>query len=205
MIATDNATTVQYPPRLEEAFRLLRNGRHICRDDVHVFRDLKQNQEMYAQLFSALGFELCYHNRDFFYFKGSNRFRTKGLEQATLFVLILFQHLEDTKFQSDNRRQWQSTLLSQPFKINELPHFKTNARRKMMQDAGVSKDNFRKQVIDTLKRLGMIEMLAPDIFQFRSPVYRFIDMCVEFSERKEMSPAEVAVSTRETTEAEDTE
>lgn len=33
-----------------------------------------------------LGFELCYHNRDFFYFKGSNRFRTKGLEQATLFV-----------------------------------------------------------------------------------------------------------------------
>lgn len=74
-----------------------------------------------------------------------------------------------------------------------------------MQDAGISKDNFRKQVIDTLKRLGMIEMLAPDIFQFRSPVYRFIDMCVEFSERKEMSPAEVAVSTRETTEAEDTE
>lgn len=75
-----------------------------------------------------------------------------------------------------------------------------------MQDAGVSKDNFRKQVVDTLKRLGMIEMLAPDIFQFRSPVYRFIDMCVEFSERKEMSPGEVAVNAAgEAAESEDAE
>ena len=198
------AQEIQYPPKLEEAFRLLKTGRHICRDDGHVFGDLKQHREMYSQLFSALGFELCYHNRDFFYFKGDNRFRTKGLEQVTLFVLILFQYLEDTKFQSDNHRQWQSTLLGKLFKINELPHFATNARRRMMQDAGVNKDNFRKQVIDTLKRLGMIEMLDQNIFQFRSPVYRFIDMCIEFSEREEMTPESLGSSTsKQASEAED--
>lgn len=182
------ATTNQFPPKLEEAFRLLKRGRHICRDDVHVFRDLKEHQESYQQLFEALGFHLCYHNQDFFYFKGDNRFRTKGLEQATLFVLILFQYLEDNKLQSQHR-QWQKKLLVQPFKISELPHFATNARRRMMMDAGVNEENFRKQIIDTLKRLGMIEMIDSSTFQFRSPVYRFIDMCIEFSQREEMSPA----------------
>lgn len=181
-------TTNKFPPKLEEAFRQLKSGRHVCRDDVHVFRDLKEHQESYEQIFKALGFNLCYHNRDFFFFNGDNRFRTRGLEQATLFILILFQHLEDNKFQGQ-RRQWQKTLLSQPFKINELPHFATNARRRMMMDSGVSKENFRKQVIDTLKRLGMIEMIDQNVFQFRSPVYRFIDMCIEFSQREEMSPS----------------
>ena len=128
--------TNEYPPKLEEAFRLLKRGRHICRDDIHVFRDLKQHQETYEQLFRALGFELIYHSHDFFYFQGDNHYRTKGLEQATLFVLILFQDLEDKKFQT-HQRQWQKTLLTRPFNVSELPHFATTQRRRMMSDAGI--------------------------------------------------------------------
>lgn len=187
MITTKNKMANPFPPKLEETFRQLKSGRHICRDDIHIFRDLKEHQDEYTKLFEALGYELCYHNRDFYYFKGDNRFRSRGLEQAALFILILFQHLEDNKFQSDNR-QWQKTFLSRPFKISELPHFATNARRQMMMDAGVNKDNFRKQVVDTLKRLGMIEMIDANIFQFRSPVYRFVDMCIEFSQREQIVP-----------------
>ena len=185
--------TNEYPPKLEEAFRLLKRGRHICRDDIRVYRDLKQHQETYEQLFRALGFELIYHSRDFFYFEGSNHYRTKRLEQATLFVLILFQDLEDKKLQTQ-QRQWQKTLLNRHFKISELPHFATTKRRQVMSDAGIRKETLQKQVLDTLKKIGMLEMVGPNQFLFRSPIFRMIDLCVEFAEREDMTPSDAADS-----------
>ncbi len=172
------------PPHLAEAFRLLRRGRHICRDNVRVFRDLKQHRENYTMIFAALGYDLHYHPQDFFFLSGEHSLTTKSLQAAALFVFILFQDLEDKKFQSETR-QWQATLTTRSFTISELPHFATGLRRRMMTNVGVDEDNLR-DVISTLRKLGMLEMLSSGTFQFRSPIYRFIDLCLEMAERDDL-------------------
>ena len=170
------------PPKLAEAFRLLRRGKHICRDDVQVYRDLKENKDRYLSIFQALGYELEHHPQDFFYLTGESVLKTKALQAAALFVLILFQDLEEKKFQTE-MRQWQKTLTTRIFRLADMPHFATTERRRMMTTIGVDQ-NGMKDVLRTLKQIGMLEWIESDKFQFRSPVYRFVDLCMQMAERE---------------------
>ncbi len=65
------------------------------------------------------------------------------MRAALVFLLILFQDLDEKKFQSDERA-WERTLLRRTFRIAELPHFHTAQRRAMMSavdvdEAGLSR------------------------------------------------------------------
>ena len=169
------------PKRLADAFRLLRQGRHVCRDDGAVFRDLERHEDRYREIFQALGFRLDAHDRGFFYFQGESRLPTARLQAITLFVLILFQDLDEKRSQEPDRA-WENTLTSRIFNVNELPHFATAARRDLMQDAGVTRGNLSEKVLRVLRQQGMLEMRGPGRFRFRVPVYRFVDLCLKFAE-----------------------
>lgn len=172
---------VDLPARLAEVFRSLRSGKHISRDDVADYRDLDRNEEMYRALFSGLGYELVHHGQGFYYFKGSNQLSTQRMQAIALFVLILFQDLEDKKFQ-DADRAWERKLLLRAFAINELPHFQTTQRRSMLLTVGVTPESLQEKVLRPMARYGMLEMTGPEHFQFRSPIYRFVDVCMKFAE-----------------------
>ncbi len=171
------------PERLAEVFRSLRTGRHICRDDVADYRDLDRNEERYRALFQGLGYELVHHGQGFYYFKGGNYLSTQRLQAITLFMLILFQDLEDKKFQEADRA-WERKLLTRVFSVNELPHFQTSQRRSMLFTVGVTSDTLHDKVLRPMVRYGMLEMTASDRFQFRSPVYRFVDLCMRFADEE---------------------
>jgi hypothetical protein len=174
-------TTVELPVRLAEVFRSLRNGKHICRDDVVDYRDLDRNEEQYCALFAGLGYELVHHGQGFYYFKGGNQLSTQRLQAITLFMLILFQDLEDRKFQEADR-VWERTLLTRLFGVNELPHFQTAQRRSMLLTVGVTPETLYDKVLRPMARYGLLEMTGADRFQFRSPIYRFVDLCMKFAD-----------------------
>lgn len=173
--------TVDLPARLAEVFRSLRSGKHISRDDVADYRDLDRNEELYRALFAGLGYELVHHGQGFYYFKGSNQLSTQRMQAIAIFVLILFQDLEDKKFQ-DADRAWERKLLLRAFAINELPHFQTAQRRSMLLTVGVTPETLHEKVLRPMARYGMLEMTGPEHFQFRSPIYRFVDVCMKFAE-----------------------
>lgn len=144
------------------------------------FRDLDRNEEQYRALFQGLGYELVHHGQGFYYFRGGNSLTTQRLRAVTLFTLILFQDLEDKKFQEANRA-WERMLLTRVFGINELPHFETPQRRSLMFHVGVTPETLHEKVLRPMARLGMLEMIGSEQFQFRSPIYRFVDLCMQFA------------------------
>lgn len=161
-------------------FRLLRNGRHLCGDDGADYRDLHCNEDNYRLVFAALGYELVSHGQGFYYFKGSNYLPTKRLKAIALFMFILFQDLEDKKFQEADRA-WERKLLMRTFKIAELPHFATSQRRSMLQAVGVEENSLNDNVLRPMERLGMLAMTAKGAFEFRAPIYRFVELCIQFA------------------------
>jgi len=168
------------PERLADVFRSLRSAKHICRDDGADYRDLDRNEEQYRVLFQALGYELVHHGQGFYYFKGSNYLSTQRLQAITLFTLILFQDLEDKKFQ-EAERAWERKLLTRILNVNELPHFETSQRRSMLFTVGVTPETLHEKVLRPMARYGMLEMIGSEQFQFRSPIYRFVDLCMQFA------------------------
>ena len=173
--------TVSLPARLAVVFRSLRNGKHICRDDIAEYRDLERNEELYRALFLGLGYELVHHGQGFYYFKGDNNLSSQRLQAISLFVLILFQDLEDKKFQESDGA-WERRLLTRSFATNELPHFQTPQRRNLMFAVGVTADTLHERILRPLVRYGLSEMVGTEQFRFRSPIYRFVDVCMQFAE-----------------------
>lgn len=94
---------------------------------------LGARREEYRAAFAALGYQLIHHDQGFFYFTGESTLRSQRLRAVTLFLLILFQDLEDRKF-THPERSWERTLLDRRFVIHDLPHFGT-AQRRVMMDA----------------------------------------------------------------------
>lgn len=170
------------PAKLAEVFRLLRSGKHICREDVNEYRDLERNEDVYRVLFNGLGYELVHHGQGFYYFKGGNTLSTQRLQGITLFVLILFQDLDDRKFQ-DSNRSWERKLLARDFRVSELPHFQTPNRRNLLYNLGVTPDSLQEKVLRPMARYGMLVLSGSDSFRFRPPIYRFVDLCMQFAEQ----------------------
>ena len=175
-------TAEALPKRLAEVFRLLRTGHHICVEDGAVYRDLENDEERYELVLAGLGYELVHHAQGFYYLKGGPALTSKRLQAITFFLLVLFQDLEEHKIQ-DNPRGWVQTLTNRVFDIDKLPHFGTTQLREKMTRLGIEKDTLRSQVLGPLKSLGIVSMRDDGRFRFRPPVYRFVDLTLEFADQ----------------------
>ncbi|MGE3241673.1 MAG: hypothetical protein AB7G28_19715 [Pirellulales bacterium] len=147
------------------------------------YRDLERNEEQYSALFHALGYKLIHHGQGFYYFEGRNYLSTQRLQAITLFTLILFQDLEDKKFQ-EPERAWERNLLGRIFRIAELPHFETSKRRSMLHSVNVTQETLHEKVFKPMIRYGMLEMVGPDQFHFRAPIYRFVELCMQLAQKE---------------------
>lgn len=192
------ATTFGLPRRIDSVFRALRMGRHLCRDDGEDFYDVQREEERYTAVFKALGYNLVHHTQGFYYFTGQSTLHSKRLRAATLFMLILFQDLEDNKF-NEPERSWERTLLNRQFKVNELPHFSTGHRRMLMHAVGITRDNLETKLLRFLTQLGVIE-LSGGVMHFRPPVYRFVDLFLQYADDEQWQRRQDAAQEAETVE-----
>jgi hypothetical protein len=193
------------PDQLAEVFRSLRMGKHLCRDDGVIYRDLEQNEANYRLILERLGYELVCHGKGFYYLQGGGALSSQRLECLTIFMLLLFQDMEDRKFEN-RERMWEKTLLSRVFSVSELPHFATAEKRKMMSAVGVTPDSLSKKVMKVLASLGMLELMPQGQFRFRAPVYRFVDLCLQYASEEwaKQGQAEAVAAASATEQAPDT-
>jgi chromosome condensin MukBEF MukE localization factor len=171
------------PHKLAEVFRLLRKGRHICVEDGPNYRIVEQEEDRYRIVLDALGYELIHHAQGFYYIKGGKTFSSRGLQSITIFVFLLFQHLEDNK-QGEPDHMWVRSLTTKRFVIDELPHFGTQQHRAMMANLELTRPTLHQRVLRVLDQLGMLEFIDDHSFRFRSPIYRFVDLCMAYAEEQ---------------------
>lgn len=170
----------ELPPRLSSVFRSLRSGRHISSNDGADHLELKRHVTIYEHLLGGLGYTLKQHNQGFFYLEGAGAVRSERMRAVLLFLLILFQYLEEQKFQRQDRT-WERSLLRTTFKIADLPHFQTSQRRSLMAAINIDESKVP-QVLGSLDRLGVVRLLPDGQFGFLPPVYRFVDLCMRYAD-----------------------
>lgn len=188
----DSSALPSLPPRLSSVFRSLRSGRHLSREDGADFLDLDRNRVQYTHVLAGLGYDLRHHAQGFYYLEGAGAVRSERMRASLLFLLILFQDLEERKFQSDDR-SWERTLLRRTFRVADLPHFHTAQRRAMMSAVGVDEAGLTR-VLQFLERLGVVRMLPEGQFGFLAPVHRFIDLCIRYAEDERWSERATAAT-----------
>lgn len=163
-------------PNLGEIFDVLRRGRHLCAADGKLYWALRENLDAFQNLFHHLGFRLQVHQRDFFYFRGKDSLSLQASRMA-VFVFILIESL------SDQGEPVVDTLMTRTFSIPELPHLKGARYREYLKEAGASSEDDLYGIMRQLERFGFIQRHTDDTFNFRTPAYRFFDVCIEILNR----------------------
>ncbi len=159
-------------PRLADVFRGLSRGRHICIDDGESYWALKENVALFHDLFEALGFKLIAHQKNFFYFEGDERL-SDASARLVVFVFILVEWLGDAGVLVEEE------LLRREFSIQELPHFATDRYRSYMVQVGVTDHDQFLLLVKTIERLGIAQLITESRLRFRTPIYRFLDLCLK--------------------------
>ena len=168
--------TVSLPAQLSEAFRMLRKGQHVCRDDGPVWFDLRDNPDAYRTIFTALGYTLSDHPRGFYFFSEGQQSRPEVLSRLVYFFTCLFSDLDQGRYEPGIIR-WVDTLADHEFSITVLADgmFSANDRQRIFSQLQVSPDNFEKAVIAPLCRYGIATRAKAGSLRFRQGVYRFVE------------------------------
>ena len=188
-------------PYLQQIFDELRRGKHLAQDDGPHVHALREHEQHYTRLFSSLGFTLIQHTRGFFYFAAdSSSGVTELAARMAVFTFILVEHL------ADHGEQVENSLMTKMFNVTELPHLTTDRFMAYMRDVGVTSLEDLRQILKNMRRLGFAELTGDDLFRFRTPAYRFLDLCAELaSEQEDGTTEDTPPSPAEDTEDDDLE
>ena len=160
-------------PHLSEIFQTLQSGKHICYQDGALFFTLQEKPDDYMAIFKALGFELVTHPKDFYYFRMKGKANTDSTKQIALFIFLLIEHLDRRE------NDLESALMDNRFYLNTLPHLKTERYRELMREVKITDEEGLVSVIANMQKYGIAVTYGRLSFEFRSPVYRFFDLCAE--------------------------
>lgn len=156
---------------LADIFDDLRKGQHLCADDGPRFTSLHSRYDSYAALFKALGFELVKHDRGFYYFRAEAELGKEATQIAVFFFILVEawsdagQDIESVAFNPIGHR------------CSDLPHFTRESWRQCMTEAGVEGNPGLSELVRRMKNYGFTERIDEDMFRFRSPIWRFLDLC----------------------------
>ncbi len=159
-------------PHLSDIFDALRRGRHLCAADGDLYWSLHEQSEAYTELFYYLGFTLEKHQRDFYYFQGKDNLSPLASRMA-VFLFILIESL------ADQGEPVVDSLMTKTFSIAELPHLRGARYRSYLKEAETTTDEDLLGIVRQLDRLGFATRKTDDTFCFRTPVYRFLDTCMD--------------------------
>lgn len=165
-------------PHLDEIFGVLRLGGHLCAEDGMHFYKLRDHFDDYHRLFSALGFDLVRHDRDFFYFRSDSDLGKEATEMA-VFFFVLVDAL------GDEGANIGDTIFKEEFRVSELPHFRKQSHRQCMAEVNVTATEDLEKIVKRMERYGFTTRTRGDFFRFRLPAWRFIDLCYDASKKNE--------------------
>jgi len=170
-------------PGLKEIFEALRQGRHLCLADGQLYQQLEDHREAFAGLFDQLGFELKKHRRGFYYFYSPYTMSEKS-ERIAVFMFILIEWI------TDQGQNIEEALMNQQFSYDELPHLTTARYRDILAQLNVFDTDGLATIVTNMARMGFAERINDQTFAFRSPVYRFLDICQDIARtQKQEEPA----------------
>lgn len=158
---------------LADLFDRLRSGRHVCADDGPPYLALRADYAMHRDLFGALGFRLVEHERGFYYFQSDAELGKEATELAVFFFVLVEawgdagRDIERTAFDPGGHQ------------VAELPHLTRESWRRCMAEAGVPDSDALADTVRKLDRYGFAERLDDFRFRFRTPAWRFLDLCAD--------------------------
>jgi hypothetical protein len=155
-------------PMLQSIFTDLRKGRHLCLEDGPSYEALAADPERYQSLFAALGLNLVFHGRGFFYLDDESAPRTA--QRMILFTAILVETLDDQGVNLD------LDLVHVPIVPAQLPHLQHEKYARVMAEVDVATEEALLKVLDALKRYGLAEPLKDGSWRFRTSAYRLLDI-----------------------------
>lgn len=155
-------------PLLETIFTDLRKGRHLCLEDGPPYEALAADPDRYQALFAALGLNLVFHNRGFFYLDDETAPRTA--QRMVLFTAILVEALDDQGVNLD------LDLVTVPIVPAQLPHLQHDKYARVMAEVDVSSEEALLKVLEAMKRYGLAEPLKDGTWRFRTSAYRLLDI-----------------------------
>jgi hypothetical protein len=160
-------------PRLSDLFDKLRSGRHLCADDGPLYLALRADYAAHRELFAALGFDLVEHERGFYYFRSDAELGKEATELAVFFFVLV-------EAWGDAGKDIAFTAFDPGgLVIADLPHMSRESWRRCMAEAGVSSPEELADTVRKLERYGFAERIDELRFRFRTPAWRFIDLCAE--------------------------
>lgn len=174
-------TDFQALPRLGEVFEQLRRGRHLDPEEGPLYQALVAHEDGFAALFTRLGFDLRRHARGFYYFEGTGTLSDTG-ERMALFVLIVIEWLADRPGRVEEQ------FMSRVFALDELPHLQQERYRGYLQQVRVETPEDLGNIVNALDRYGFARKVDDGRFQFRTPAYRFFDLCYDALTDEEERP-----------------
>ena len=155
-------------PLLQTIFTELRKGRHLCLEDGATFEALAADPERYQSLFAALGLNLVFHGRGFFYLDDESS--PRAAQRMLLFTAILVETLDDQGVNLD------TDLTRLPILPAKLPHLQHEKYARVMAEVDVTTEEALLKVLDALKRYGLAEPLKDGSWRFRTAAYRLLDI-----------------------------
>jgi len=155
-------------PLLQTIFTELRKGRHLCLEDGAPFEALAADPERYQSLFAALGLNLVFHGRGFFYLDDESS--PRAAQRMLLFTAILVETLDDQGVNLDTE------LTRLPILPAKLPHLQHEKYARVMAEVDVTTEEALLKVLDALKRYGLAEPMKDGTWRFRTPAYRLLDI-----------------------------
>jgi len=173
-------------PHLSDIFQKLRGGKHLCADDGPLFIALNAHYERFAAFFKAIGFDLVKHERGFCYFQAEAELGKEASQLAVFFFVLMEawgdagKDVEETAFALSGHR------------CSELPHLSRESWRQCMAEAGIEDKNKMIGLIRRMERYGFTEWLDDDSFRFRTPAWRFFDLCNDIAKEAAAAAEEAA-------------
>ena len=161
-------------PNLAKIFNALRRGRHISLTDGQLYTDLNAHADDFKRIFAQLGFTMIRHPRDFFYFIDRSNF-SESAARISLFMFILIENL------ADKGDSIEETIMSRRFNYSELPHLTGERYRNMMREAGILDMSDIENLTRSMEKFRFLERMPDNTFTFRTPAYRFLDICIDMA------------------------
>lgn len=166
-------------PQLTSIFDHLKRGCHLGPDDEPEFSALASPRfEEYFNCFSALGFILVRHEREFFYFEPENPETIPDtLPRIAVFSYIMIDHA------SNQGRSIEEFIFGQNFLVTTLPHFTFDRYTSLLRQVEVHDTNDLRAVLNRMEQIGWVKIkgLGEDEFRFLRPFHRVFSKCLELS------------------------
>ncbi|MBK8477269.1 MAG: hypothetical protein IPL39_13515 [Opitutaceae bacterium] len=162
-------------PLLSTIFRGIKAGRHWCFGDPEYAELNGELFEAYRTFFAQLDLTLHRDPRGFVYAIDEDSDAEKGTERITKYVVLTAVWVDAL---ADQGRDIGTAIFAQRQRVEDLPHFTTEAHRRLLNQVGIGSIDDLQNTLKTLERYGFVNWTIDGRFSPQPAFHRFLDVCL---------------------------